>query len=97
MADNAEKMLTQYNSPGTDHFFLNKKRLHFIKFKLIWIEATAYQIILSELNRKENSKDEKIAKVFDIFDQLIPSLGVYSQIMKIVRAQFFGNTNSLSI
>lgn len=55
--------------------------------------ATAYEIVLKELNKSVNSKDEKIIKVFEVFDALLPNLGVYNQIMKMIRQEFFGSFN----
>jgi len=52
--------------------------------------ATAYEIILKELSKSQNSRDEKIIKVFEVFDALLPNLGVYHQIMKMIRQEFFG-------
>ena len=52
--------------------------------------ATAYEIVLKELNNSINSKDEKIIKVFEVFDVLLPNLGVYHQIMKMIRQEFYG-------
>ena len=54
-------------------------------------KATAYEIVLKELSKSPNSKDEKIVKVFEVFDALLPGLGVYHQIMKMIRQEFFGN------
>jgi len=49
----------------------------------------AYEISLTEVSKSDNSKDEKIHKVFEVLDELVPNLGVYSSIMKIVRKQLF--------
>ena len=53
--------------------------------------ATAYEILLTELGKSDETRDEKIIKVIEIFDQVVPNLGVYSPIMKLVRQQMFGN------
>jgi hypothetical protein len=53
-------------------------------------KATAYEILLTELGKSDESRDEKILKVFEIFDQIVPNLGVYSPLMKLVRQQMFG-------
>jgi hypothetical protein len=51
--------------------------------------ATNYEIILAEINKRQNSKEEKIVKVFEILDQIWPNLGVYVGIMKMVRQELF--------
>ena len=51
-------------------------------------KAIAYEVTLAELNTKP--KDEKIAKVFEVLDEVTPKLGVYSKVMSIVRQQLFG-------
>jgi hypothetical protein len=56
----------------------------------LFAAATKYEIILTELEKKPNSKDERIVKVFEIFDQILPNLGVYHEIMKMARQQLFG-------
>lgn len=54
--------------------------------------ATAYEITLTEISKSQNSKDEKIYKVFEVLDEIVPNLGVYSSIMRIVRKQLFGES-----
>ena len=57
-------------------------------FTPINFKAIAYEVTLAELKTKP--KDEKIAKVFEVLDEVTPKLGVYSKVMSIVRQQLFG-------
>ena len=52
--------------------------------------AMAYEISLTELEKTENSKDKKIVRVFDILVDLVPTLVIYTQLMKMIRQQLFG-------
>ncbi len=44
---------------------------------------------MTEISKSQNSKDEKIHKVFEVLDELLPNLGVYFKLMRIVRHQLF--------
>jgi hypothetical protein len=65
--------------------------------KIFETKATGYEIALTEISKSQHSKDEKILKVFEIFDEIIPNLGVYYKIMRIVRQQLFGQIFILEI
>lgn len=53
-------------------------------------QATGYDVLLAELNKKDDSKHEKIIKVFEVFDKMIPLLGFYAEIMKTIRRELLG-------
>jgi hypothetical protein len=50
----------------------------------------AYEIELAELTLKNVPQNERITRVFEIIDELIPNLGVFAKIMKIVKAELIG-------
>lgn len=54
------------------------------------LKATGYDVLLAELNKKEDSKHEKMIKVFEIFEKMIPLLGYYAEIMKTIRRELLG-------
>ena len=60
---------------------------NFINFKKKKL-AVAYEVTLAELSSKQH--EEKICKVFDVLDEVIPKLGIYSKVMNIARQQLFG-------
>ncbi len=55
--------------------------------------AIAYEIQLAELMLKNAPQNERITRVFQILEELIPNLGVYSKVMKIVKEELIGKSD----
>lgn len=88
---NSKDILNSFASPGKQHV-QTLIPIDRIIFSYGPLKATAYEITLTEISKSQNSKDEKIYKVFEVLDEIVPNLGVYSSIMRIVRKQLFGES-----
>lgn len=91
----SKEILNNFQSPGNFNTKTNHFRLVKCLEKSLYLKATGYEITLTELSKSKNSKDEKILKVFEILDEIVPKLGVYTSIMKIARKQLFGKKRNI--
>lgn len=85
--------LLKYNSPGIDKSlieYLNPINVYSKLLICVFFIATGYDVLLAELSKTDDSKHEKILKVFEIFDKVIPLLGFYAEIMRTIKRELLG-------
>ncbi|CAH1784655.1 unnamed protein product [Owenia fusiformis] len=51
--------------------------------------ATKYQVLLTEKNKDGGLTELKIGMVFKILDELVPKLGIYTEVIKMIRDDVF--------